>query len=140
MAVVVPIVGLQDSIEFASVASPTIFTILNGVTSVTISGDKVASEKTTQMGSAGGVDTYISSTQEPGTCDVKAFFAPGDTTQVALEAIRAAGSIVAFKVLYGSSNSCAFSGIVESLTPAWPLEKPATLDVKIKITGPKTYV
>ena len=44
-----------------------------------------------------------------------------------------------FTVLAGV-NSIAFSGIVESLTVAYPLDKPATLDVKIKITGPVTYV
>jgi hypothetical protein len=44
------------------------------------------------------------------------------------------------KALYGSTNSCAFSGIVESFTPSWPLEKNATFDLKIKISGPKVYV
>jgi hypothetical protein len=135
-----PYVGIGDSFEFASVASPTTFTTLDGVQNVAISGDKVATEKTTTMATTNGVDTFISSTQDPGTCDVKGLFYPGDASQVALEAIRLAGQPVAMKVLYGSSNSCAFTGIVESLTPAFPLEKPATLDIKIKITGPKTYV
>ena len=135
-----PYVGIGDSFEFASVASPTTFTTLDGVQNVAISGDKVATEKTTTMATTNGVDTFISSTQDPGTCDVKGLFYPGDASQVALEAIRLAGQPVAMKVLYGSSNSCAFTGIVESLTPAFPLEKPATLDVKIKITGPKVYV
>lgn len=135
-----PIVGISDSFEFATVASPTTFTVLAGVDSVAISGDKVATEKTTVMGTVGGVDTFMSSTQDPGSVDVKAFFLPGDVTQVALEAIRAAGATVAMKILYGTSNTCAFSGIVESLTPSFPLEKPSRLDVKIKISGPKVYV
>jgi hypothetical protein len=134
-----PYVGIGDSFEFATVASPTTFTTLDGVQNVAISGDKVATEKTTTMATTNGVDTFIAGTQDPGTCDVKGLFYPGDASQVALEAIRLAGQPVAMKVLYGSSNSCSFSGIVESLTPAFPLEKPATLDVKIKITGPKTY-
>ncbi|MGA8877946.1 MAG: phage tail tube protein [Candidatus Korobacteraceae bacterium] len=135
-----PYVGIGDSFEFATVASPTVFTTLDGVQNVAISGDKVATEKTTTMATTNGVDTFISSTQDPGTCDVKGLFYPGDTSQVALEAIRLAGQPVAMKVLYGSSNSCAFTGIVESLTPAFPLEKPASLDIKIRITGPKVYV
>jgi hypothetical protein len=131
-------VGIGDQFEFATVASPTTFTTLAGVQSVTRSGDKVATEKTTTMATANGVDTFISSTQDPGSCDVKGLFYPGDTTQVALEAIRLAGQPVQMKVTYGSSNSQTFSGITESMAYAFPLEKPATLDVKIKISGPVT--
>ena len=134
-----PIIGIGDSFEFATVASPATFTVLNGVDSVSFSGDKVSTEKTTTMATTGGVDTFIGSTQDPGGVDVKAFFYPGDTTQVALEAIRASGAAVAMKALYGSSNSCSFSGIVESLTPSFPLDKPARLDIKIKVTGAKVY-
>jgi hypothetical protein len=135
-----PYVGIGDSFEFATVASPSTFTTLAGVEMISISGDKVSTAKTTTMATTNGVDTFISGTQDPGSVDVKGFFLPGDATQVALEAIRLAGQPVAMKALYGSSNSCAFMGIVESLTPSFPLDKPATLDVKIKITGPKTYV
>jgi hypothetical protein len=93
------------------------------------------------MLTASGVDTYISGTQEPGTVDVKCFYMPGDTSQAALAGIRTAGLAVPFEVLYPLSlGSRTFSGIVESLTVAYPLDKPATLDVKIKITGPVTYV
>src|SRR5580693_4909051 len=105
------IVGIGDSLEFATVGSPSTYTVLDGVQSISFSGDKVATEKTTQMGTANGVDTFISSTQDPGTCDVKCLFQPGDSTQVALEAIRLSGAIVNFKALYGSSNSTAFAGI-----------------------------
>ena len=133
-----PVVGIGDSFEFATVASPTTFTTLVGVQSINFSGDKVATEKTTTMANADGVDTFIGSTQDPGSCDVKCLYEPGDSTQVALEAIRLAAQPVQMKALYGSSNSTTFSGIVESMTRAFPLEKPATLDVKIKITGPWT--
>lgn len=134
-----PYVGIGDQFEFATVSSPSTYTTLAGVESFAISGDKVATEKTTTMATANGVDTYISSTQDPGSCDVKGLFYPGDTSQVALEAIRAVGAAVNFKGTYGSSNSVTFSGIVESFTPSFTLEKPATFDLKIKITGPKTY-
>lgn len=134
-----PVVGINAAFEFATVASPTTFTSLAGVNNITFSGDKVATEKTTTMASANGVDTFISSTQDPGSVDVKGFFYPGDTTQVALEAIRLAGQPVAMKATYGSSNSCTFTGIVESVTPSISLDKPSTLDVKIKVTGPKVY-
>lgn len=135
-----PLTGIGDSFEFASSASPTVFTVLAGVDSFAISGDKVATEKTTVMATVNGVDTFISSTQDPGTIDVKAFFLPGEASQVALEAIRLAGTAVAMKGLYGTSNSVAFTGIVESMTPSFPLDKPARLDVKVKISGPKTYL
>ena len=135
-----PIVGIGASFEFATAASPTTFTTLAGVDNISVSGDKVATEKTTTMGTTNGVDTFISSTQDPGSVDVKAFFLPGDTTQVALEAIRLSGAAIAMKALYGSSNSCSFTGIIESMTPSFPLEKPARLDIKIKISGVKTYL
>ena len=135
-----PYVGIGDQFEFATVASPATYTVLAGVTSIAISGDKVAMEKTTTMATAEGVDTFISSTQDPGSVDVKGFFLPGDATQVAFEAIRLSGAAVNMKALYGSSNSCSFSGIIESFTPTFDLVKPASFDAKIKITGPKTYV
>jgi hypothetical protein len=135
-----PIVGIGAQFEFATVISPTVFTALAGVDSITFSGDKVQVEKTTTMATTNGVDTFIGSTQDPGSCDVKAFFLPGDTSQVALEAIRLATIAVQMKALYGTSNSRTFSGIVESITPSFPLEKTARLDVKIKLSGPWTIV
>ena len=141
MPVVNPIVGLGTTVLFATVASPTIFTTLNGVNSVAFSGDKVSTAKTTTMQSTSGVDTYTAGTQEPGTCDIKCFYLPGDTTQVALEVIRLAGQAVPFEIGYplslGGKN---FSGIVESATIALPLDKPATIDYKVKLTGAWTIV
>jgi len=134
-----PYVGLGDQFEFATVASPTTYTVLNGVQSVAISGDKVQIEKTTTMATANGVDTKIGSTQDPGTVDVKGLFYPGDTTQTAFEAIRLAAVAVNFKITYGSGNSCSFSGIIENFTPSFPLEKPASFDAKIAISGAKVY-
>jgi hypothetical protein len=134
-----PIVGLGTTAEFASVLSPATFTTLTGVQSVAFSGDKVSTEKTTNMLTANGVDTYISGTQEPGTCDIKCQYEPGDASQVALEAIRLAGQAVPFKIVYPLSlGSAAFSGIVESMTKNFPLDKVCTLDVKVKISGPVT--
>lgn len=134
-----PIVGIGNTFEFATVASPTTFTTLLGVTTISFSGDKVATEKTTTMATVNGVDTFVGSTQDPGSLDVKGFFLPGDTTQVALEAIRAAGQPVQMKASYGTSNTCTFTGIVESVTPAFTLDKPATLDVKVKLSGPRVF-
>jgi len=134
-----PIVGLGTTFEFASVGSPTVFTTLVGVNDVKFSGDKVSTVKTTNMLTASGVDTYISGTQDPGTCDVKCFYEPGDASQVALEAIRLAGVAVNFKALYPLSlGSKSFSGIVESATIALPLDKDASIDYKIKLSGPWT--
>lgn len=133
-----PIVGIGASFSFATVASPTVFTTLVGVDDITFGTDKVATEKTTNMASPGGVDTYISSTQEPGTCDVKAFWEPGDASQAALEVIRVAGAAVQMKATYGSANSRTFSGIVESMAVSHPLEKVARLNIKIKLSGPWT--
>jgi hypothetical protein len=133
---VTPFVGLGSNLEFASVLSPATFTSLAGFQSGAFSGDKVSTEKTTSMATANGVDTYISGTKEPGTFDAKCFYLPGETSQVALEAIRAAGSVVPFEIILPLSlGTVTFSGIVESMTRAFPLDKPATCDVKIKISG-----
>jgi len=136
-----PIIGLGTQFEFATVLSPTTFTTLAGVTSVAFSGDKTSTEKTTTMQTTNGIDTFIGGTTDPGSIDVKCLYQPGDTTQLALATIRAAGVAVPMEVVYPLSlGSRTFSGIVESMTVAYPLDKPATLDVKIKISGPLTYV
>jgi hypothetical protein len=140
MPVGTPFVGLGTQFEFASVASPSVFTLLNEVESVTFSGDKVSTDKTTNMLSTNGVDTYLGSTKEPGTCDVKCFYTPGDTSQIAIEAIKNAGFAVNFQVIYPLTlGTATFSGIVESVTRALPLSKVATLDIKVKISGPVVY-
>jgi len=129
-----PFVGLGTVVEFGSGN-----TVLNGVTSVAFSGDKTATEKTTTMATTNGVDTFQSSTTDPGTVDIKAWFLPGDASLIALEAARAAGAAIAFTVIYPLSlGSASFSGIIESITRSLPLEKNATLDVKVKISGPVT--
>jgi hypothetical protein len=74
-----PIVGIGDAFEFASVASPSVYITLAGVNSIARTGDKVAVEKTTTMATANGVDTFISSTQDPGGVDVKGLWYPADT-------------------------------------------------------------
>jgi hypothetical protein len=136
-----PIVGLGSSFSFATVLSPTTFTVLNGVNSISTSGDKTSTEKTTNMLTPNGVDTYISGTTEPGTVDIKCFYLPADTTQVALAAIRAAGSVIPCEIVLPLSlGTRTFSGIVESMTVAYPLDKPATLDVKVKISGVISWV
>jgi hypothetical protein len=131
-----PFVGLGSTVEFASVLAPTVFTTLTGVQSAAHSGDKVSTEKTTNMLTPGGVDTYISGTQEPGSFDFKATYEPGDASQIALEAIRVAGLAVNFKVVFPLSlGNVAFSGIVESATRSFPLDKVVTIDYKVKVSG-----
>jgi len=131
-----PFVGLGTQVEFASVLSPATFTNLLGVTSVAFSGDKTTTVKTTNMLTTSGVDTYISGTTEPGTVDVKLLLQPGDASLIALEALRASGAAVPFEVIYPLSlGSVTFTGIVESITRNLPLDKEATVDVKIKISG-----
>ena len=134
-----PIVGLGTTVEFASVASPAVFTVLAGAQSASFSGDKVAVEKTTTLLSTNGVDTFVSSTQDPGSLDIKALYEPGDASQIALEAIRLAGVAVNWKVVYPLSlGSASFSGIVESMTRTFPLDKVCELSIKVKISGAVT--
>ena len=132
--------GLGDTFEFATTASPTTFTTLSGVDSIALSGDKVKTNSTLTMASTTGAETFLGSTQNPGTFAVKGFWLPGEATQVALEAIRLAAQAVPIKITYGTSNSCSFSGIIESFTPTFPLDKPPTFDLKGQISGLKTYV
>ena len=136
-----PIIGLGYQVEFATVLSPTTFTVLNGVTNVAFSGDKTSTEKTTNFQTTSGVDTYIGGTQEPGSVDIKCLYQPGDLTQCALATIRSAGAAVPFEVVAPLSLGVrTFSGIVESMTVAYPLDKPATLDIKVKISGSVSWV
>ena len=115
-------------------------TSLNGVESVNFSGDKVATDKTTTMLSTDGIDTYIGATKEPGTVDVKCFYYPGDSSQIAIEAVKNAGFAVQCQVIYPLGlGTASFLGIVESVTRGLPLAKVCPLDVKIKVSGPITY-
>jgi hypothetical protein len=135
-----PIIGIGAAFQFASTLSPVTFTTLTGVDSISFSGDKIATEKTTTMATVNGVETYIGSVQEPGSCDIKCFWEPGDASQAALEVIRVSATAVPMKATYGTANSRSFSGIVESMTVSHPLDKPSRLDIKVKLSGPWTLV
>jgi hypothetical protein len=134
-----PLIGLGTSFEYATVAAPTVYTVLAGTEDVKFSGDKVTTGKTTTMQSTNGVDTFIGGTQDPGSVDVKALLLPADASQVGLEAIRLAAQAVNMKALNAITGATrSFSGIVESSPVEYPLDKPCTISYKIKITGPIT--
>lgn len=134
-----PFVGLGTTFQFGITVSPAAPSVtLNGVSSVAFSGDKVSTDKTTNMQSVNGVDTYIPGTTEPGSIDVKCQYLPADSTHVSLVAVKNTNLTVQFLVSYPGGSQRAFAGIVESYTPSIPLDKVATVDIKIKITGPIT--
>lgn len=131
-----PFVGLDTVVTFGAGSPPT---TLDGVTGVTFSGDKVATEKTTTMQTPNGTDTFIGSTDDPGTCDIKCWKYPGNTSQEAMESARVAKLAIPFSVILpGARGTRTFSGIIESATLALPLEKNATVDYKVKLSGPWT--
>ena len=132
----VPFVGLDSKVVFGAGSPPY---DLQGITGITFSGDKVSMEKTTDMQTPNGTDTFIASTDDPGTCDVKCWNLPGDTSQEALKAAKVAKVAIPFIVsLPGSLGTRSFNGIVESATVALPLEKNSTTDFKVKISGAYT--
>jgi hypothetical protein len=134
-----PFVGLGTVVAFSPTVSPLEYETLVGVTSVSLTGDKVTTDKTTNMLTVDGVDTYIAGTIEPGTCDIKAIYEPGDSSLIALEAARDARTAIPFEITYPLSLGVdTFLGIVETISTTIPLDKPATLDVKVKVTGPIT--
>jgi hypothetical protein len=131
-----PFVGLDSTVTFGSGSPPS---TLDGITGITFSGDKVAMEKTTDMKTVNGTDTFIASTDDPGACDVKCWNLPGNASQEALKAAKVAKVAIPFIVsLPGSLGTRSFSGLVESATVALPLEKNSTIDFKIKISGAYT--
>ena len=145
MTQVNPFIGIGSAVEFASVAAPTTYTTLNGVVSANKTGGKVATDKTTNMQSTSGADTYAAGSEEPGTYDVKAQWLPGDTTQVAFEAAKLARAVIPIRIVLpnvpGTSNPMGhvdFQGIVESMDHSLTIDKTSMLDIKIKISGPVT--
>src|ERR1700752_5183857 len=126
----VPFVGLDSIVTFGSGSPPA---NLNGITGISFSGDKVAMEKTTDMKTPNGTDTFIASTDDPGTCDIKCWNLPADASQIAMKAAKVAKVAIPFVVsLPGSLGTRSFNGIVESATVALPLEKNSTIDFKVK--------
>jgi len=135
-----PFVGLGTMFEFEATGNPSILITLAGVESVTFSGDKVATDKTTTMLTTNGVDTYIGATKEPGTVDIKGFYYPGDASQIAIETVKNAGVAVQCQVIYPLAlGTASFLGIVENVTRGLPLAKVCPLDVKVKVSGPIVY-
>ena len=132
----VPFVGLDSHVTFGAGSPPY---DLKGITGISFSGDKVAMEKTTDMQTPNGTDTFIASTDDPGTCDIKCWNLPADVSQIALKAAKVAKVEIPFIVsLPGSLGTRTFNGLVESATVGLPLEKNSTIDFKIKITGAYT--
>lgn len=134
-----PFVGLGTTVQFGPVGSlSTPTTTLAGVISAAQSGDKVSTDKTTNMQSVNGVDTYIAGTQEPGSYDIKAQYLPADSSQVALNAVRDGKTATSMLLTFPGGSQRQFMAIVESITPSVTLDKVSMIDVKVKITGPVT--
>lgn len=132
-----PFVGLGTTVQFGAVGSlVTPNTLLAGVTSAAKTGDKVSTDKTTNMQSPAGVDTYIAGTQEPGSYDIKTQYLPAETSHVALRAVLDGKAASSFLITYPGGSQVAFSGIVESYSYSVPLDKVATVDIKVKVSGP----
>jgi len=141
-----PVVGLGSTLSFASVAQPTTFTKLDGYHDGGFAGNKINSSKTTTSDSTSGVETYIGNTEEPGSFEAKCFFYPGNTSQVALEALKVSRAIVHWKyIMHDASGAvitggtAAFDGFVEQTERKFPIDKPSELEVKVKVSGPITW-
>lgn len=134
-----PLIGYGLAFEFASVLSPTTFTTLEGVQSVTLGSAKVDQIDVTTVDTPNRTKVFLSGLEDPGDVTLTCNYLPGDTSQVALFAIKSAGIAVPMKVVYPNSlGSASFSGLVLSMDISFPLDKECKLTIKAKASGPIT--
>src|SRR4029077_12204597 len=119
-----PLIGYGLAFDFASVLSPAVFTTLEGVQSVTLGSAKVDQIDVTTVDTPNRTKVFISGLEDPGDVTIAGNYLPGDTSQVALWAIKSAGVAVPMKIVYPASlGTASFTGIVLSLDVSFPLDK-----------------
>lgn len=133
-------IGYGSQLQLGGVTGGTdTFVTLLGVTDVTFGSNKTDTIDVTDMGTANAIRKFIAGLQNAGDCSAKINVIPGDATQASLWAAEN-GSAYDWKVIYpNTGRTIAFSGIIESIDEAIPLDKQPTYSLKIKITGPKTF-
>lgn len=126
--------GLESS-------TPGVYTDIDGVVEVTFGSNKVDVTDTTDMGTPGITRVFQPGLENPGDCTLKMNHKPGNSSQEDLKAAKD-GTVHNFKVTYPAAaggGTDSFSGIIVGIDRTLPDDKPATLTVKIQITGPVKY-
>jgi hypothetical protein len=131
-------VGLGQSIEFSTLASPPVGYDLAHITDVTYSGSKVDTADTTDTTAVSGYRTFIPGLQDAGDCTVKMIWYPGETTQEAVFALKGSSATVVH-TLPNSLGAITFVGLVVSFDHTAPLDKAGEATVKVKISGQPVY-
>ena len=106
--------------------------------SIDLGSEKTDTPDTTDMLTSGHTRTFTGGLEDPGDVTAKMNVKPGDAGQAALYTAKDTAAHD-FKVIYpGAVKTVAFSGIITSIDESITDDKPATLSVKIKVTGAKT--
>jgi predicted secreted protein len=121
-------------IQFEAPGS-TYFEQLAEIKNINFSGAKYDLADTTNYES-GNFREWLTTLADSGECSFEGNYIPGDPSQSSLLGFFNNGTLVLWQVTLPSNlGQITFKGFVSSLEHNLPLDKEATINVKIKITG-----
>src|SRR6266581_1523283 len=99
-----PFCPAGTQIAYATLLAPTVFTEVEGVLKVQISGQKRLTDKTTNFDSTSGYEEYIGTVKDGGEVSIDANFLPGAPGQAGVAALFESGDTVNWKITLPNSR------------------------------------
>jgi hypothetical protein len=112
-----------------------VFVELAEVYSVTPPEIAVDQVEATHFQSPGRSREYIPALNDNGTATAEMNFVPGSATDSRIEALKAAGTVLAMQITYPNGVTVTFDGFVVSYSKAIPVDDRMTASAGFKVTG-----
>lgn len=117
--------------------SPETYTTVAEVTNLSGPSLKMDTLEVTHHGSADGYKDFVGGLIDGGEIKVEANFLPGDSSHSGLITDMNARTLRAWQIVFPTSpaKTFSFSGLVQSLEPAAPVDGKLALSLTIKVSG-----
>lgn len=129
-----------STVGAASIASPAVFTNIEGITKIGVSGQKRETDDITDMDSTSQYRELMGTLKVGGVVTLDVNFAPGYPGQAYAGVLFESGDTVNWKItLPGGRGTRSFAGFVSEYgNLTLPVDKKATSTIGVTITGPYT--
>jgi hypothetical protein len=116
-----------------------VFVELAEVYSVTPPEFTVDQIEVTHLQSPGRAKQFIPALSDPGTAQAEMNYIPGSASDIRLDTLRVAGTVLEMKITYPGGEVFRFQASVASYSKSIPVADRMTAQVGFKVSGPVTY-
>jgi predicted secreted protein len=127
-----------STVGAASIGDPATFTPFEGVTKISVTGQKRETDDITDMDSTSQYREFLPTIKVGGVVQLDVNFAPGYPGQAYAATLFESGDTVNFKItLPNARGTRSFAGFISDFgNLTLPVDKKATSSISIQVTGP----